>query len=73
MALPDTQRDSIKTLMERPIADRCYMLSKKWWDRWKLYINYESETGTKKTSHEHPGRISNQDLMYPPQNNAAAA
>ena len=60
---PEIQRDEIKKILEETklVKGRMhYVLSGKWWNLWKSYVQYDEDH---KVQGSHPGPINNDDLI----------
>lgn len=65
METPDSQKRTVKSLMSHPLFGYCFMVSMKWWNQWKLYVNYDSDDGPADTAKVggRPFGIDNTDLV----------
>jgi ubiquitin carboxyl-terminal hydrolase 4/11/15 len=65
---PDVQKQHIKRLSHdqeftaKP-GDSFFLISQKWWDMWKTYVNFDDAEDTSKHSILRPGPIDNTDLL----------
>jgi len=62
---PNEQREKVKKLMGMPLKNDCYMISMKWWEKWKFYVNYDGllSMSEEERQKNYPGKLDNSDLM----------
>lgn len=57
-------KSQIKHLLSQPFTRMTFMVSKLWFDDWKVYVDYDERYGIdNEMEHPHPGPINNIDLL----------